>query len=94
MTPTPRNGSYLGMVIVNSDFPDGTWLEGEEFAYPKGKYTRRAYANCEDGKRRVVACSIPDTYFTIPAVAKIDGKIVCGCLSSGEGEGLKFIADK
>ncbi len=69
------------MPIPNTTFPDGTWLEGEEFAYPKGGFTRRAYAECEDGTMRLVKCSIPDTFFSIPARAKINGKMVKGFLS-------------
>jgi hypothetical protein len=46
---------------------DGTWLEPEAFCYPRGGMTRRAYAVCPDGKKRVITCGIPDTYFSIPA---------------------------
>jgi hypothetical protein len=71
--PQPRNNrTYMMMPIVNLTFPDGTWLEGEEFAYPNGGFTRRAYATCENGEKRLVMCSIPDTFFSIPAR---DGKV-------------------
>lgn len=65
--PKPREGWYYGALIQNVHFPDGTWLEGEEFAYPAGGFTRRAWVTMPDGSRRIVWCSIPDTYFSIPA---------------------------
>jgi hypothetical protein len=86
----PRKGTYYGMAIVNSEFADGTWLEGEEFTYPSGGYHRRAYAQCEDGRKRVFQCSIPDTAFSIPAKGRINGVRVSGFLSNAENEGLKF----
>ena len=88
-TPTVRNGHYYGMRIVNSDGNNGTWLEGEEFAYPNGGMTRRCYAVCPDGQLRVVKCSIPDTYFSIPATARIQGKRVKGFITTDEN-GFKF----
>lgn len=69
-TPTPRTGNFMGMPITNSTFPDGTWLEGEEFCYPTGGMLRRAYAVCEDGIKRVCECGIADTFFSIPARTK------------------------
>jgi hypothetical protein len=66
-TPRPRQGRYLGMSIVNTDFPDGTWLEGEEFYYPSGGMKHRAYARCADGQKRLFKAGIADTFFTIPA---------------------------
>lgn len=90
-TTGPRNGSFYGMKISNSLFDDGTWLEGEEFAYPDGGFTRRAFATCEDGQKRILRCSIPDTYFSIPARGKIKGVYVTGFLSNNsENTGLKF----
>jgi hypothetical protein len=73
------------------EFPDGTWLESESFAYPRDTFTRRAYANLPDGTRRVVQCKVADTYFTIPARYRDKtGKTVRGFLSSTE-TGLNFI---
>lgn len=85
----PRKGSFHGMTIGGRHYPDGSWLEDEAFALPDGGFTRRAKARCEDGKLRVFRCSMPDTYFSIPARGKIGGKIVEGFLSGGE-EGLTF----
>jgi hypothetical protein len=73
------------MSIVNVEFPDGTWLEGEEFCYPSGGMKRRAYARCSDGKLRLFRAGIPDTAFTVPAT----GQGMKGFLSSDE-TGLKF----
>lgn len=86
MKPTPkaRIGSFYEMRIVNIDGANGTWLEGEEFAYPNGGMTRRCYAMCSDGQLRVVKCSIPDTYFSIPAIARIHGKRIKGFITSDE----------
>jgi hypothetical protein len=65
-------------------FPDGTWLEAESFAYPNGGFTRRAYASFPDGSKKVVKVSVPDTFFSIPARAKINGKTVKGYVSTNE----------
>src|SRR5437870_1834826 len=84
-TPRPRQGRYLGMPIVNIEFPDGTWVEGEEFCFPFGAMKRRAYARCADGKKRLFKASIADTYFSIPAT----GRGEKGFLSIDDN-GLKF----
>lgn len=79
-----------------------TWLEAESFAYPNGGMTRRAYVrisrNSLDpsielpyGELRVVACGIPDTYSTIPAVARVRGKSVRGYVAvNTESEEFEF----
>lgn len=85
LLPEPRRGHYLGMPIVNLQFSDGTWLEGEEFCYPSGGMKRRAYARCVDGRKLLFKAGIPDTFFTIPAT----GRKVKGFLSIDE-TGLKF----
>ena len=62
----------------NSTVRGDTWLQAEEAAYPHGGFTRRAYCIIRRnpynpdvplpyGELRTVRCSIPDTYFTIPA---------------------------
>ena len=84
-TPVPRKGSYYGMGIVNSEGKEGTWLEGEEFAYPNGGYTRRAYCKFPDGSFHVVKCSISDTYFSIPARYRTKGKTINGYITSDNG---------
>jgi hypothetical protein len=61
-----------------------SWLEPEEWAYPKGGFTRRACVRCPDGEYRVVKCSIADTYFTIPAHLVYKGKHVSGYISTDE----------
>jgi hypothetical protein len=77
----------------------GTWLEAESFAYPAGGFTRRAYVelvrNTHNpvelpyGRCYVVKCSIPDTYFTIPARLRVKGRTVKGYISQAETVGLQ-----
>ncbi len=87
--PKPRTGRFYGALIINLLATDGTWLEGEEFAYPNGGLKRRAWVICPDGRRRVVWCGIPDTFFTIPARALIEGRYTRGWVGSDE-TGFKF----
>lgn len=79
-SPEPRRISFMGM-STSPLYRGDTWIEAEEASYPDGGFTRRAYVRFEDGKLRVVKCSIPDTYFTIPAKAKISGKTVNGYIT-------------
>lgn len=83
MSAMPRTGKYFGMPIGSTKCDNGTWIEDEEWAYPKEGFTRRAMARCEDGKVRLCACSIPDTFFSIPARCTINGKRVKGFLTMG-----------
>lgn len=89
----PRASNYFGMRTTPSIYPDGTWMEPEELAYPHGGFTRRAYVTYPDGINRIVRVSIPDTYFTIPARGRIAGKYSLGFVTAkGQtAEGLKFI---
>lgn len=58
-----------------------TWLEPEAFTYPSGGFHRRAYVRLRKnehnpvtlnyGSLAVVMCSLPDTYFTIPARLRV-----------------------
>jgi hypothetical protein len=88
--PKPRVCYYMTMRVEATINEDGTWLEPEEFCYPHGGFTRRAYAQFPDGKLRLVRCSITDTFFSIPGFARINGKRVRGFLSSNDAGGLKF----
>lgn len=87
-TPKPRIGTFYGAPIHNIVIGD-TWLEGEEFTYPSGGLHRRCYALCPDNKLRVVKCGVADTFFSIPAYARIKGKRVKGFITSDE-HGFKF----
>ena len=89
----PRSSNYMGMRSDPHVAADGSWLEPEELCYPHGRaYSRRCYARCEDGIFRVVECGIPDTYFSIPARARMHGpKWTKGFVTSDE-QGYKFIA--
>ncbi len=90
---TTRMSLYSPGGETPTTFPDGTWLESETFAYPKGGFTRKAYASFADGSKRIVTVSIPDTYFSIPARARVKGKTVKGYVTSDENT-LSFNADK
>ena len=62
-----------------------TFLEPEERAYPNGGQTRRGAAICEDGRVRRVWAGIPDTFYTIPAHARLFGHYVAGSLTVENG---------
>lgn len=62
-----------------------TWLQAEEFAYPNGGQTRKGAAVFPDGKVRRVWAGIPDTFFSIPAHARIGRHYVAGFLTSNDG---------
>jgi len=68
----------------NSSHLGKTWLEPEELTYPGGGFTRRAVVviisnrhHSIDGlpvsSTHVVQCSVPDTYFSIPARLRLGG---------------------
>lgn len=82
----PRPCVYLGSHQEPQFFEHGTWLEPEEMAYPSGSISagRRAAALFPDGKVRIVQVGIPDTFFSIPARAKIKGKTVTGWVGFDE----------
>ena len=82
--PQPRQSNYMGMRSSAVLGAGGTWLEPEELTYPSGGFHRRAYVRFDDGQLRVVRCSIPDTYFSIPAIATIKGKRIKGFVASKE----------
>ena len=58
-----------------------TWLEPEEAAYPNGGLTRKAVVRFKDGKLRTVRAGIPDTYFSVPAAARVRGKYIAGFIT-------------
>ena len=70
---------------------NGTWVEAEAFAYPRGGFTRRAYVElrCNPhntvklpyGARYMVRCAIADTYYTIPARFRFRKIIIQGFIS-------------
>lgn len=68
-----------------------TWIEDEEAAYsPNGRQNRRGQAIFPDGKLRAFRAGIPDTYFTIPAHARIAGKYVRGFLTIDMNDVIHF----
>lgn len=67
-----------------------TYIEPEERAYSaRGSQLRKGRAVWPDGKVRAVRAGIPDTFFTIPAHGRLNGKYVAGYLTSDENV-LKF----
>lgn len=83
--------TFYGMPMPRIELANGTWLDREELAYnthtgtPSGS-GRKARAKCFDGKLRVFSAGIPDTFTSIPAVGKIDGKYVRGWLEVKDDE--------
>ena len=67
-----------------------TWLDPEEYAYPAGSLRQsRRYcgARCPDGKIRRVKVGVPDTFFSIPATARVSGRTVAGFVSVSDSTG-------
>ena len=75
---------------------DPTWIDPEERAYPYGGFTRKGRALIRQnphnpavlpyGEVRAIRCSIPDTYFTIPARLRVKGVVIKGYLHSDPAE--------
>lgn len=94
MTRTRRFVRILPRLAVNLN---STWLEGEELCYPSGGFKRRARVILRRnehnplvlpyGETRVVKCSIPDTFFSIPARLSWRGQTVRGFVSVNEVDG-------
>lgn len=55
-----------------------TYIAPEQHAYPNGGQTRKCFVIFPDGKLRRAWCGIPDTYFSIPAHARLRGRYVTG----------------
>lgn len=63
-----------------------TYIDPEELAYNTyhgghSRSNRRGRVLFPDGKIRSVTLGVPDTFFTIPAHARINGKYVSGFVS-------------
>lgn len=69
-----------------------TWLECEELSGERA-FWRRARVRFPCGEFRVVRCGLPDTMFSIPARANINGRTVRGFVMI-EGEELTFTEEK
>lgn len=70
-----------------------TWLEPEEAAYPNGGMTRKARVRFSDGKLRMIRAGIPDTYFSVPATARVNGRYVAGFITIDSKDELRFHAN-
>jgi len=97
-TPIGRT-SHMSIYSPGKERPSvlhGTWLEAECFAYPGDSFTRRAYvelhANPHNaielpyGRRYVVACKCPDTFFSIPARLRFRGRTIAGFVSIADAD--------
>jgi len=60
-----------------------TWIEPEERCYPSGRQVRKGRAIFPDGSVRAILAGISDTFFTIPAHARIGGRYAAGYLCMG-----------
>jgi hypothetical protein len=72
-------------------FALNTMLDREEKAYPSGSLRdsrRKARALCPDGKVRACVVGLPDTFFSIPARMKANGKTVTGFVTVETLEGF------
>ena len=60
-----------------------TWIGPESDSYPSGGINagRRGRVRFPDGKVRAVKLGIPDTFYTIPAHARVRGKFYAGYVS-------------
>lgn len=75
-------------------FANGTALEPESLAYAdRGAQLRRGRALFPDGAVRSVRAGIADTYFSIPAHARIGGRYVAGFLSVSTIAGYSTATD-
>jgi hypothetical protein len=84
--PPAAGSSYLG----------ATWLEPEHLTYPRGGFTRRACVRLTRnphnpielpyGELRIVRCSVPDSFVSIPARLVHRGKAIRGFVSNRNEE--------
>ena len=66
---------------------DTTWIEPEERAYShRGRQVRKGYARFPDGVVRAFRAGIPDTFFSIPAHARVKGRYIAGFVSIERNE--------
>lgn len=85
----PRTG-FDGSPV--SRLARGTWLEPESIAYDRGQ-VRRGRAIMPDGTLRAVYAGLADTYFSIPAHARIAGRYAAGYLTTATASGLSTATD-
>lgn len=74
-------------------FPN--WIDKEELAYPAGSIRqsrRNGMVLFPDGKTRKVRLGVPDTWFSIPARASVNGRTVAGYVTHSDELGYHFIA--
>ena len=87
----PQSGrTFYGREVPRYHCDQGTWYDGEELAYnthtgSANGSLRRGRAKCFDGKLRTFSLGVPDTFFSIPAVGRIDKKYVRGWVEVKDG---------
>ena len=64
--------------LKDGDMATRTFIAPEDNAYPHGGQTRKCLVLFPDGALRRAWCGIPDTYFSIPAHARVSGRYVAG----------------
>jgi hypothetical protein len=76
-----------------------TWIDPEDRAYPRGGFSRTGRARVRinpyrpallaqiAGQIKAVKCSIADSFFTIPARLRYQGKTIKGYLSMDTSDG-------
>ena len=74
------------MTIDTRHFGEGTWLRQ---SYPWGLYVS-GRAMCSDGKVRALAriAQTADTFFSVPAAVKVQGRTVAGYITVETADGL------
>lgn len=88
-----RSSNFYGSNQEPSTHANGTAIEAECFAYGGRRgpnFERRADAVFPDGIVRRVRCSIADTWFSVPAKARIRGLRVFGYLTTADNGALEF----
>lgn len=67
-----------------------TSIDPEQYAGPFGGQQRRCRAIFHDGKIRTCWAGVPDTFFSIPAHARVRGKYVAGYIGYNQDGEFTF----
>lgn len=72
-----------------------TWVADESYAYNTyagghSRSQRRGKVRFPDGKLRVVVLGVADTFFSIPAHGRVNGRYVSGFVSVSTAEEFEF----
>ena len=88
---TDRVAGSWGLSVTGGDTVK-TYIDPEERAYNTlsgghSRSNRRGKVLCEDGRVRTARLGIPDTYFTIPAHTRINGRYITGWVTAPTTDG-------